>query len=470
MFQFLVMTSTGSRRSDRYHSPGDKATSAVMAVVAIIAMAVDIKQVRADQAPRPNIILIMADDIGYECITANGGESYQTPVLDGLAAEGMRFENCHVQPLCTPTRVQMMTGLYNVKNYVRFNVLPRDVVTFGHLLKRAGYATAVCGKWQLGKEQDSPQHFGFTEALLWQHTRRPPRYANPGLEHNGKELEYPLGSYGPELINQFAQDYISKQTKQHPEQPFFLYYPMILVHSPFQPTPDSPNWDPAAQGERVNNRPQHFADMTTYMDKLIGRLDAHLEKLGIRENTLLMFLGDNGTHPAITSQWKGQPYPGGKKKTTRHGTHVPFIASWPAVISAGTVNRDLISAADFLPTLCEAAGISIPTECDGVSFLPQLQGRAGQPRESIYVWFSPRQQNDMTVVEYAFDHHYKLYGDGRFYDLSADPDEQHPLLPEGLEGTGRAAREKLQRVIANYSSTRPPARDEEFQRFIQSTK
>jgi len=126
----------------------------------------------------------MADDFGYECVTANGGESYQTPNLDRLAAEGVRFEQCHVQPLCTPTRVQLMTGLYNVRNYLNFGTLPRSETTFAHLMKKVGYATAICGKWQLGREKDAPQHFGFDEALLWQQTRRPPRYANPGLERN----------------------------------------------------------------------------------------------------------------------------------------------------------------------------------------------------------------------------------------------------------------------------------------------
>ncbi|MCU0871898.1 MAG: sulfatase-like hydrolase/transferase, partial [Pirellulaceae bacterium] len=145
----------------------------------------------ADAAPqsKPNFILFMADDFGYECVTANGGQSYQTPNLDRLAAAGVRFEHCHVQPLCTPTRVQLMTGRYNVRNYVNFGTLPRSETTFAHLLKQAGYATGICGKWQLGREKDSPQHFGFDEACLWQHTRRPPRYANPGLEYDGVEKE-----------------------------------------------------------------------------------------------------------------------------------------------------------------------------------------------------------------------------------------------------------------------------------------
>ena len=130
---------------------------------------------------RPNLVLIMADDFGYECVTANGGESYRTPHLDRLAAGGMRFERCFVQPLCTPTRVQLMTGLYNVRNYLEFGLLDPQAVTFGHLLRAAGYATGIAGKWQLGQAPDLPRRFGFDEAYLWQHTRRPPRYANPGL-------------------------------------------------------------------------------------------------------------------------------------------------------------------------------------------------------------------------------------------------------------------------------------------------
>jgi arylsulfatase A len=151
-------------------------------------------------AGQPNIILIMADDFGYECVTANGGESYQTPNLDKLAAGGMRFENCYVQPVCTPTRVQLMTGMYNVRNYIQFGLLDRDATTFAHPLKEAGYATAVAGKWQLGRGKNLPQRFGFDEAMLWQHTRRPARYTNPGLEHNGNEVDFTNGEYGPKLI------------------------------------------------------------------------------------------------------------------------------------------------------------------------------------------------------------------------------------------------------------------------------
>src|SRR5687767_10570193 len=120
---------------------------------------------------KPNVILIMADDFGYEAVTANGGESYQTPHLDRLAATGMRFEQCHVQPLCTPTRAQLMTGIYKVRNYIEFGLLDPKATTFAHLLKQAGYATGICGKWQLGQSKDRPQQFGFDESYLVQHPR-----------------------------------------------------------------------------------------------------------------------------------------------------------------------------------------------------------------------------------------------------------------------------------------------------------
>lgn len=412
----------------------------------------------AARAEKPNIILIMADDFGYECLTANGGQSYQTPHLDQLAAEGLRFEHCHSQPLCTPTRVQLMTGRYNVRNYFNFGTLPTTETTFGQLLKKAGYATGICGKWQLGQDKGLPQHFGFEESYLWQHTRRPPRYANPGLEHNGEPVDFTHGEYGPKLVNDFALDFITR----HRQQPFFLYYPMILTHDPFQPTPNSAEWDPKTTGENAKRDNKHFADMTAYMDKLIGELVARLDELALRENTVLLFLGDNGTSSKITSQFQGQSYAGGKGKTNRQGTHVPMIASWPAQMSAGRVSTDLISTTDFLPTLCEMAGIPVPAQVDGVSFLPQLKGQPGTPREWLYGWYSPRQKPVLTVQEFAFDHRFKLYRDGRFFDLVADPLEKEALAVVALTGEPAAAATRLARVLDQFKDARPAELDEGF--------
>src|SRR5688500_4829428 len=155
----------------------------------------------ADRTARPNVVLILVDDFGYECVGANGSTSYQTPELDQLAASGMRFQHCYAQPLCTPTRVQLMTGIYNVRNYDDFGAIDPQAVTFAHVFQKAGYATGIAGKWQLGKQADLPARLGFDEHCLWQHTRRPSRYKNPGLEIQGKEVDYNQGEYGPDVVN-----------------------------------------------------------------------------------------------------------------------------------------------------------------------------------------------------------------------------------------------------------------------------
>lgn len=415
---------------------------------------------------RPNIVLIMADDFGYECVGANGGESCRTPNLDRLAAGGLRFENCHVQPLCTPTRVQLMTGKENVRNYLNFGTLPRTETTFANLLKENGYATGVCGKWQLGREVDSPRHFGFDESLLWQHTRRPPRYANAGLEKNGEELPTVPGSYGPQVVNDFALDFITR----HRGHPFFLYYPMMLTHDPFQPTPDSPDWDPAVDSENKARDPKHFPEMTAYMDKLIGALDARLGELGLRENTLLIFLGDNGTGAGVVNRFQGRDFPGGKGRTNHRGTHVPLICSWPGVIQPGRVSPDLISSTDILPTLCAATGAPLPADLDGHSFLPRLRGQDHTPRPWLYSWYSPRQKADLTVREAAFDHHHKLYRTGELYDLTADPEETRPLSQNSRTPAQTAARQKLQAALDHFQNARPPALDEAFQKSMPGLK
>ena len=415
----------------------------------------------ADQqqkSSKPNIVLIMADDFGYECVSANGGQSYKTPNLDRLAASGVRFEHCHVQPLCTPTRVQLMTGRYNIRNYLNFGTLPRNEVTFGQLLKQSGYVTGICGKWQLGKEVDSPQHFGFDEALLWQHTRRPARYANPGLEYNGKEVEYPLGSYGPKIINDFAIDFASR----YKDRPFLLYYPMMLTHSPYQPTPDSDRWDPATQGEKQKDQPSNFADMVEYMDKMVGRLDAKLSELGIRDNTLLIFLGDNGTGRTITSRFRGVDLQGGKGTTTHLGTHVPLIVSWPGVLKAGRVLGDLVCSVDILPTICDAGRVDVEHSIDGVSFLPTLVGKPATPRDSLYCWYSPRQKLDLSVKEYAFNREFKLYRTGELYRIDKDALEVTPLDTRNLDRESLAAKQMLQRTLDQYTNARPLELDRQF--------
>ena len=402
---------------------------------------------------RPNIILIMADDFGVECVGAHGGTSYQTPNLDQLASSGMLFHHAYAQPLCTPTRVQIMTGQSNVRNYTRFGQLEPSQITFAHLFRKAGYATAIVGKWQLGGGFEGPSHFGFDEYCLWQLTRRPSRYPNPGLEINGREVNHGEGEYGPKLINDYALDFIAR----HKDKPFLLYYPMILTHDPIVPTPDSAEWNPKALKEGEGRDVQHFAAMTAYMDKMIGRLIAELKKHGLREKTLILFTGDNGTSPSITSKMGDRSVRGGKGSSTNNGIHVPLIASWPGTIPAGARSDDLVDTTDYLPTLCAAAGIPLPasTPVDGISFLPQLRQQPNPARrESIYCWYA-REGGSRPTYEFAFDQHYKLYRDGRFYDLKSDGAEQSPLKTSDLPSSIQQQHAKLQATLDRFQNTRP---------------
>jgi arylsulfatase A len=406
-------------------------------------------------ARQPNIILILADDLGYETLGTNGSDHYKTPNLDRLAATGVRFERCSVQPLCTPTRLQLMTGQYNVRNYIAWATIDPHSTTFGNLLKSAGYSTGIAGKWQLGRVKDLPQRLGFDESCLWQHMRRPPRYANPGLEYNGDERDFRNGEYGPDLVNDFALDFITR----HKSEPFFLYYPMMLTHSPYQPTPDSPDWDPKAMGGDVNEDPKHFVEMVAYMDKLVGRLVKKVDDLDLRENTLIIFVGDNGTGRRITSPFEGAAYEGGKGSTSARGMRVPLIANWPGHAPAGSTNADLVDSTDFLPTICAAAGAQVPATLtfDGRSFLPQILGKKGQPREWIYTWFS--KDGQPPISEFVSTKKYKLYRDGRFYDLTKDPYEDRPprQIAE-LTGAEAAAGARLKAVLAEYTNARPADR------------
>lgn len=406
-------------------------------------------------AEKPNIVLIMADDMGYECVAANGGAPYKTPHLDKLAAGGMRFTHCHSQPICTPSRVQIMTGRYNSRNYIKFGLLDPKEKTFGNMMRRAGYATCVVGKWQLKGGFEGPTRFGFDEYCLWQLTRRPNRYPNPGLEVNGREVDYKNGEYGPDIVSDYACDFLER----HSDKTFFLYYPMILPHWPFEPTPDSDDWDPTARrgdkSEKGANKTsaKHFADMVAYTDKMVGKIVARLEKLRLREKTLVIFTADNGTMSGMKSVLNGKTYIGGKGSTRDNGTHVPMIASWPGRILGGKVCDDLVDFSDMLPTIADATGAAVPkgVALDGRSFLPQLVGEKGNPRAWIYCWYfrngKPVKPGGFGGGELARTRRYKLYADGRFFDVADDHQESNPLEPDTLTPQQRTTREMLRQAI-----------------------
>lgn len=417
------------------------------------AIAVLVWLVGSAAAEPVNIVLVMLDDFGYECVAANGGTSYQTPHMDALAREGARGTRFHAQPLCTPTRVQLMTGQSNVRNYTRFGHLDPAQTTFAQLFKRAGYRTCIAGKWQLGRDMALPAHFGFDQYCLWQLDRRPPRYANAGLEIDGKRVDLTGGAYGPDVVNTYARDFIVQQK----DKPFLLYYPMILTHGPFQPTPESKDWDPTTADERSQNNPKHFVDMVSYADKLIGQLLKTIDELGLAERTLVIVIGDNGTGRGITSRMGDQVVAGGKGLRIHTGTHVPFLSRWPGKIPPGTVLENVSDTTDILPTICEAAGVSTKDVVqDGRSLLAQLTGKSRQGRDWIYCWYA-RSGGDKPDFEFALDNRFKLYRDGKFYDVESDPQEEAPLDASQLTDETAASHAKLTSALAQYAQARPAA-------------
>ena len=339
---------------------------------------------------KPNIVLIMSDDVGYETIGTYGGVSWETPVIDKMAEEGIRFDYAHSNCICTPSRVKIMTGKYNLRNYEHFAYLSPEDTTFGHVMQSAGYKTLVAGKWQLYEHATSypgefgmhPSDAGFDEHCLWQVTfgDRGSRFWDPSITTNSELKAYP-GEFGPDILNDYVLDFIQRNQ----DTAFFVYYPMVLAHNPWVTTPDRLN---------AGTKNEKFAAMMNYMDKMVGNVISKLEELGLREETLVMFLGDNGTNVAITSDFRLEDgsiiqVQGGKALMTDAGSHVPFVADWPGVITPGSVSNSLIGFADFFPTIADAADISLPDHIvtDGQSFYHELVGTQGVRNDWLYIYY-----------------------------------------------------------------------------------
>ena len=394
-------------------------------------------------ADKPNVIVIMADDMGWECVSAYRDliarynypkvsspqkDHYSTPHIDKFANQGMRFDHGYSQPICTPSRVQIMTGIYNQRNYVKFGLLDPKAKTFGHVMKGAGYKTCIVGKWQLLGGFDGPGNFGFDEYCLWQLTRRPARYASPGMEVNGKEIDYP-GKYGPDI----ASDYLCSFIERNKDRPFFGYYPMILPHWPFEPTPDSKDWDPKSKGweggGQTQKHPKYFREMVAYVDKIIGKIVAKVEEEGLTEKTLIIFTGDNGTATSVTGVMNGRVIQGGKGSMPDAGNHVPFIARWPGTIKAGQTTRAIVNFSDILPTIAQVGEARVAHQIDGMSFLGHLKG--GKPaRQVSYCWYA--RNGGPKGQEFARSADWKLYPDGKLYNVYQDVLEKNPISPGEL--------------------------------------
>ncbi|MEE3219970.1 MAG: sulfatase-like hydrolase/transferase, partial [Planctomycetota bacterium] len=226
------------------------------AIILLLAAVLQTGSVIRAASQKLNVVLIMADDVGYECFSAYGSKEFSTPRLDALAAKGMRFEHCHSTPLCTPSRVNLMTGKSNVFNYVDFGVFPKGEPTFANHFKAQGYATAVAGKWQLltSRSGISPAEAGFDRHCVWNipGTERS-RYWKPSLMHDGKVINHGEDDYGSTIIADYLIDFI----KTNKDKPFLAYYPMNLPHNPFYPTPRS-------KDRKSKNAKRNFIDMVAY--------------------------------------------------------------------------------------------------------------------------------------------------------------------------------------------------------------
>ena len=425
-----------------------KITGSSLAVAGLSGCRINQPPIPGDTNDRPNIILIMADDVGFEGFSCYGGTTYRTPHVDQLAENGIRFEHCHSTPLCTPSRVQIMTGKYNFRNYTEFGSLPQGETTFAHLLKEAGYKTCVAGKWQLSglstgsRNGTHPNDAGFDDYCLWQIDQLGSRYWNPVINKNGEYLDNLEGKYGPDVFC----DHINNFVKDHKDERFFVYYPMVLPHSPFKRTPIT---NPSPDEQLINDR-KHFKEMVEYTDQIVGRIVKNLDRLGLRENTLILFTGDNGAMRGISSQVGNRIIIGAKALTTDAGTHVPLVANWKGKIPEDVVCDDLIDFTDFLPTLLDAADTQAPSGsvADGRSFLPQLFGEKGNPREWIFCHYQPKWgQWKTTLKRFVHNKQWKIYDDGSIFDLSADILEENPLNREQLNPDVQNIITKFEKVL-----------------------
>ena len=396
---------------------------------------------------QPNILLILADDVGSDAIGCYGGQSYPTPHIDALAKGGIKFNHGYAMPVCHPSRVCLMTGRYPFrfgKAGSKWGGFPdaAEGVSIGDRMKQAGYATAVAGKWQLcfmKNDLDHPKRIGFDEWCLfgWHEGGR---YHDPFIYQNGTLRDDTSGRYGPDLYVEFLVDFMQRSHKAG--KPFFAYYPMALCHDVTDDLKD----------EQVayykDGRWMNYAEMMASMDDMVGRLVAALDRMGVRDNTLVIFTTDNGTpgasylsvnekgkmvRPKVVSVRNGKVVPGGKGKFDDTGTRVPLIANWPGHIKPGQKTDAMVDLTDYLPTLAEVAGLKddgVPR--DGISFVPVLLGSPDGSPQRPWIFIELRGKRCVR------SHAWKLYDDGRFFDLKNDPGESSSLSKEQL--TAEASR------------------------------
>ncbi|MCH9652474.1 MAG: sulfatase-like hydrolase/transferase [Planctomycetes bacterium] len=390
---------------------------------------------------KPNIVLIMADDVGCDAIGCYGGQSYPTPHIDALAAGGMKFNHGYSMPVCHPSRICMMTGRYPFrfgKQGLKWGDYPTaaEGISIGNRMKQAGYATAVAGKWQvctMKNDLDHPRRVGFDEWCLfgWHEGGR---YNDPLIYQNGKVREGVSGKYGPDLYVDFLVNFM--QRSQDSDKPFFAYYPMALCHDVTDDLKDQ------HVAYYKDGRWMTYGEMVASMDDMVGRLAQALDRMGVRNETLIIFTTDNGTpgasylnvdengkmvRPKVFSIRNGKIVPGGKGKHDDTGTRVPLIANWPGHIKSGKVVNDMVDLTDYLPTVAEIAGLKDDgVTRDGISFAPILFGQK-RSRTRPWVYCEHNKKRSVRSLDW------RLYDDGRFFDLKNDPTEQFRIKRDQLD-------------------------------------
>ena len=401
-------------------------------------------------AERPNIILVMVDDMGRDWVSCYGA-THSTPNIDRLAEQGVRYETAWCTPICTPTRVTLLTGQYPFHHgWIQHYDVPRwggaglradRFTTFARLLREAGYSTAIGGKWQinhLGKEPDALEKHGFEEHCVWPgvedgQPETQERFWNGLVVTNGKRSRVP---YGPDTINRFLIDYV----RRHKDSPFLLYYPMLLTHGPHTTTPLN-------KAKAPEGKPALYAGNVTYMDHLVGKLVRTVDDLGLKERTVIIFTGDNGS--ASPGTLDGEPYPKGKGRQADWGAHVPFIVRAPFLSKGGIVSRDLIDFTDLYPTFLELAGIDPPRaiKLDGKSFLPGLRGDEDPFKKRSWIY---SQIGDFRMIR---DWTHLLDSRGAFHNLLKDPRQEQEVSPLDKIAPGR--RQRLQMILDRFPGNAP---------------
>ena len=416
----------------------------------------DTKSSLGKASKKLNVILFIANDVGYECPTFTGGKSYSTPVLDMMSANGIFFTHTYRHPDGSPSRIALYTGKYNFRNYISWGHFGYDQKTFANMVSDAGYKTCFVGKWQLDDGD-----YGLTQRG-WQNYRvflpfqneeesaqRIGRYKSPNLYQAGAYLpdSATAGKYSEDMFSDYMCNFIdSNKTK-----PFLGVYSFNLAATPYVPTPDDPafaTWDPTNEQDHQDKKYQ--PGMVKYMDKMIGKINSKLQADGLASNTVVMFIEATATFSNIVSIWgpNNTPVRGAKLSTAMWGTLNPLVVYCPGRIRPHTDRKTLIDFTDFLPTIADLAGIPRPTTygtLDGISFADNLNNKTGQDRSSVYTWWdndpTPKNGDDRPRQSWVNDTTYKLYDTlnySRFYNMVKDTAETTPIPDAKL-----TAKEKL---------------------------